>query len=32
MSEKDEHAKNHLRWKGKNLLGFVLMEVRDKII
>ena len=31
MSEKDEFVNNPLKWKGENLLGFILMEVRDKI-
>ena len=31
MSENDEFVNNPLKWKGKNLLGFILMEVRDEI-
>ena len=31
MSENDEFVNNPLKWKGENLLGFILMEVRDKI-
>lgn len=31
MSESHEHAEDPLRWKGQNLLGFALMEVRDEI-
>lgn len=29
LSADDEAASNPIRWKGENLLGFVLMEVRD---
>jgi len=29
MSESDENAQNPLKWRGQNLLGFALMEVRD---
>lgn len=31
LAENDPDAKNPARWKGLNLLGFALMEVRDKI-
>lgn len=31
MSANNEHATNPLKWNGKNLLGFALMEVRDEI-
>lgn len=31
MSEKDEHVSDPRLWKGKNLLGFALMQVRDKL-
>lgn len=31
MEETDENALNPLKWRGQNLLGFALMEVRDKI-
>jgi ribA/ribD-fused uncharacterized protein len=31
ISENDEHVKNPLMWKGQNLLGFVLMEVRERL-
>lgn len=31
MSENDPNAKNPYMWKGQNLLGFALMEVRDEI-
>lgn len=31
MSENDEFVNNPLKWKGENLLGFILMEVRDEI-
>lgn len=31
MSKDDEHAKNPLKWKGENLLGFALTEVREEI-
>lgn len=29
MAESDENAHNPLKWRGQNLLGFALMEVRD---
>ena len=29
MNQDDEGIENPLNWKGKNLLGFALMEVRD---
>lgn len=32
MAADDEHIENPLEWKGLNLLGFALMEVRDEII
>ena len=31
MSQTDEHSLNPLKWRGENLLGFALMEVRDEI-
>ena len=31
MSADNEHSENPFFWKGLNLLGFALMEVRDKI-
>lgn len=31
LSSDDERAGNPLSWKGENLLGFALMEVRDKL-
>lgn len=31
MSESDEHIKNSMKWKGQNLLGFALMEVRNEL-
>lgn len=31
MGRTNEHARNPLKWKGQNLLGFALMEVRDEI-
>ena len=31
MAETDEGVKNPLNWKGKNLLGKILMDVRDKL-
>ena len=31
MEETDENALNPLKWRGQNLLGFALMEVRDEI-
>jgi len=32
MSANDKNIENPLEWKGLNLLGFALMEVRDEII
>ena len=31
MSADDKDAENPMKWKGENLLGFALMEVRDEI-
>ena len=31
MSADDEFVENPTRWKGENLLGFALMEVRDEL-
>lgn len=31
MGKSDENAFNPLKWRGENLLGFALMEVRDEI-
>ena len=31
MGKDDEHAENPLRWNGLNLLGFALMEVRQRL-
>ena len=31
LSEKDDEANQPIRWKGKNLLGFALMEVRSQL-
>ena len=31
MRESDENARNPMKWRGENLLGFALMEVRDEI-
>ena len=31
MGKTNEHAQDPLKWKGQNLLGFALMEVRDEI-
>ena len=31
MSEKNEKAQNPRSWRGKNLLGYALMEVRDQL-
>ncbi|MGL5018675.1 MAG: NADAR domain-containing protein, partial [Luteolibacter sp.] len=31
MGKDHEHAENPLLWKGLNLLGFALMEVRKRI-
>lgn len=31
MGKTNEHAQEPLKWKGQNLLGFALMEVRDEI-
>lgn len=32
MSEMDKNINNPLKWKGENLLGFCLMEVRDILL
>ena len=32
MAENDEHVKNPRLWKGQNLLGFALMQVRDRLL
>jgi len=32
MAADDENVENPLQWKGQNLLGFALMEVREEII
>lgn len=32
MSENDEKVRNPNLWKGQNLLGFALMQVRDRLI
>ncbi len=32
MLADDEHVNNPLEWKGQNLLGFALMEVRDELL
>jgi len=32
MSVDNENIENPLTWKGLNLLGFALMEVRDELI
>jgi len=32
MSSKDNNIENPHCWRGENLLGFALMEVRDKLI
>ena len=32
MSSKDNNIENPHYWRGENLLGFALMEVRDKLI
>lgn len=32
MAQDNEHAENPRLWKGKNLLGFALMEVRDRLM
>lgn len=32
MKAGDEHIENPLRWKGQNLLGYALMEVRDQLV
>lgn len=32
MAADDKHIENPLEWKGLNLLGFALMEVRDELI
>ena len=31
MAQENEHAENPRLWKGQNLLGFALMEVRDRL-
>lgn len=31
MGQKDDNILNPMKWRGKNLLGFALMEVRDEI-
>lgn len=31
LSMNDPHRKDPERWKGKNLLGYALMMVRDKL-
>jgi hypothetical protein len=31
MAKTDKHIHNPARWKGENLLGFALMEVRDEV-
>ena len=31
MAKTDEHIHNPTKWKGENLLGFALMEVRDEL-
>jgi hypothetical protein len=31
MGQTNEYVRNPLEWKGQNLLGFALMEVRDEI-
>ena len=31
MSESNQDAQNPLKWRGQNLLGFALMEVRDAL-
>ncbi|TAJ13469.1 NADAR family protein [Marinilabiliaceae bacterium JC017] len=31
LTKESEHCKNPLKWRGMNLLGFALMEVRDEI-
>jgi ribA/ribD-fused uncharacterized protein len=31
LSQENEHCQNPLKWKGLNLLGFALMEVRDTL-
>lgn len=32
MSADNENIENPHKWRGKNLLGFCLMEVRDKLM
>ncbi|MDR0269107.1 MAG: NADAR family protein [Paenibacillus sp.] len=32
LAADDERIENPLQWKGTNLLGFALMEVRDQLI
>ena len=31
MAKTDENINNPSRWKGENLLGFALMEVREEL-
>ena len=31
LTADDPHAQNPMRWRGENLLGFVLMQVRDML-
>ncbi|MNY61948.1 hypothetical protein D3C86_1986990 [compost metagenome] len=31
MAADHEHIENPLKWRGENLLGYALMEVRDKL-
>lgn len=32
LSAEHEHASDPLKWRGQNLLGFALMEVRDRLV
>lgn len=32
LSQENEHCQNPLKWKGLNLLGFALMEVREMLV
>lgn len=32
MGDNDPHVENPLKWRGRNLLGFALTEVRDQLI